>query len=120
MPAGETRAYMTRIRLLCCGSVLATLLGCSTAALSTRGSAVRVVSEAEGECSEVGTVTGKGGGYGGEWVPNDELVEYATNDARNKAAELGANVVQLDPPQLGSDKGTTTSAIRTGVAFRCR
>jgi len=51
-------------------------------------------------------------------IPNEDLIEYAMNDLRNKAAELGATHVQADPPQLGSGDGTTTTATVTGTAVR--
>jgi hypothetical protein len=62
---------------------------------------------------------GEGGGTLGNFVSNDQLVEYAMNDLRNKAAAKGATYVQSDPPQLGQGKGTTTTATITGTAYRC-
>jgi ABC-2 type transport system ATP-binding protein len=41
------------------------------------------------------------------------------NDARNKAAELGATHVTLSPPQLGGGKEGVTAATVTGFAYRC-
>jgi uncharacterized protein YbjQ (UPF0145 family) len=64
---------------------------------------------------------GKGGGtFGGSWIANEDLIEYAMNDMRNQAAELGANYVQHDPPTLGQGEGTTTTATITGTAYQCR
>jgi hypothetical protein len=67
---------------------------------------------------------GEGGGFGGGWVSNEQLVAYAMQDARNRAAAIGANKVQMGPPQLGvtgSSKGgmSTTSATVVGTAYRC-
>jgi hypothetical protein len=65
-------------------------------------------------------LTGEGGGtFGGKWISNDSLIEYAMNDLRNKAADRGANYVQSDPPQLGNGNGTTTTVTITGTAYRC-
>lgn len=52
-------------------------------------------------------------------VSNEDLIDYAMNDLRNKAAEMGSTHVRNDPPQLGSGDGTTTSATITGTAYRC-
>lgn len=71
-------------------------------------------------CKSLGYITGKGGGtFGGGFVSNEDLIEYAMNDLRNKAAELGANLVQHDPPTMGQGDGTTTSVTITGTAYAC-
>jgi hypothetical protein len=98
-----------------------TALACSTPALSPAASHVAVSrNPAPTACSPMGYLVGEGGGtFGGGWISNDQLIEYAMNDLRNKAAEQGANYVQSDPPQLGNGKGTTTTATITGTAYRC-
>lgn len=71
-------------------------------------------------CVDVGHVTGEGGGtFGGAWISNDSLIEYAMTDMRNKAGDRGANYVQHDPPSLGDGDGTTTTATVSGEAYRC-
>jgi hypothetical protein len=70
----------------------------------------------------VGEVVGESGGSGiagGRWVANDKLIDYAMSDVRNKASAAGANYVQVDPPQLGSSHGTTSTVTITGAAYRC-
>ena len=94
---------------------------CSTAGLTSAGA--RVVASPNpppAGCVEVKHLAGEGGGtFGGEFISNDDLVEYALNDLRNRAAEAGANYVQHDPPTLGSGDGTTTTATISGTAFTC-
>jgi len=94
---------------------------CSTAELTPAGARVAAGRGAPAEsCRPLGYLTGEGGGtFGGAYISNDKLVEYALNDLRNKAGELGANYVQQDPPQLGNGHGTTTTATVTGTAYRC-
>lgn len=106
--------------------VLAAILctSCTYASLSARGSGVSEVVSAPGpDCESLGTVYGRGGGLFGDLVANDALLEYAMNDARNKAAKLGATHLQFTAPQLGvmSSHGSTatTTATVVGVAFRC-
>ena len=96
-------------------------VGCSTPALSPQGASVAVSrNPAPSTCTSVGYLVGEGGGtFGGSWISNDDLVNYAMNDLRNKAANLGATYVQSDPPQLGNGKGTTTTVTITGTAYRC-
>jgi len=103
-------------------ALAATLLsGCSYAQILPTGSAVQPVTvPPAGDCRNLGVVTGKGGGGFGEMVANESLIEYATNDALNKAGERGATHLVLMAPTLGStSQGTTTSATLSGVAYRC-
>lgn len=73
-------------------------------------------------CKSLGYIVGRGGGsFGGSFVSNEDLVEYAMNDLRNQAAERGANYVQHDSPQLGvpGDDGATSTATISGTAYFC-
>jgi len=95
--------------------------GCSTPALSPEAARVAVSRNPPApDCTTVAYLVGEGGGtFGGAWIKNDQLLDYAMNDLRNKASAKGANYVQSDPPQLGQGKGTTTTATITGTAYRC-
>jgi hypothetical protein len=95
--------------------------GCSTPSLSPQGYGVSVSrNPPPPSCAAVGYIVGEGGGtFGGKWIANDDLIDYAMNDLRNKAANEGATYVQSDPPQLGNGHGTTTTVTITGTAYRC-
>lgn len=93
---------------------------CSYSVLNQRGYSVSIADAKPEACENLGTVTGKGGGAWGEFVPNESLIEYAMNDARNRAAELGATHVTLSPPQLGGGNGGISAATVTGFAYRCK
>lgn len=101
------------------------LTGCATARLSAGGErVVAMQSEPGGECTPLGTVIGEGGGsFGGSWISNAGLVDYAINDARNQAADMGATHVHLSTPALGSSGSdgsvSTTTATVVGTAYRC-
>jgi hypothetical protein len=113
---------LTRTLLAAVIAVLSTTaLACSTPALSPQAAHVAVARSAPPpSCTTVAYLVGEGGGtFGGKWIANDQLIEYAMNDLRNKAAARGANYVQSDPPQLGNGHGTTTTATITGTAYRC-
>lgn len=94
---------------------------CSTPALSPKAHDVVATRNAPGGgCQSLEYLVGKGGGtFGGGWVANEDLVEYAMNDLRNKGADLGANYIQTDPPMMGSGSGTTTTVTISGTAYRC-
>jgi len=97
------------------------LTGCNTPDLTQEGAKVVVSPDAPGEgCVELKYVVGRGGGtFGGEYIANEDLIEYAMNDLRNEAGKIGANYVRHDPPTLGEGDGTTTTATVSGMAFKC-
>jgi hypothetical protein len=98
------------------------IAACATASLSTRGQKVLPLASQPGpDCKNLGTVIGQGGGaFGGAYISNDKLMEYAMNDAMNKAAERGATHFQAaGAPSLGGYGGTTTTATVIGIAYRC-
>jgi hypothetical protein len=109
----------SRIALITFMAVAAS--ACSTAALSPEGARVTATrNPAPAGCKPLGYIVGQGGGtFGGGMVSNESLIEYAMNDLRNKAAELGGNYLQHDPPTLGQGDGTTTTATITGTAYAC-
>ena len=100
---------------------MAVALACATPSLSQGGSHVVPITAAPGpECQNLGVVIGQGGGsFGGGWISNNQLTEYAMNDALSQAAERGATHLEISPPQLGGGGGTTTTATETGIAFKC-
>lgn len=99
----------------------ALLASCKYAELRPEGAAVQAVTQPpSAECRNLGVVAGKGGGGFGELVSNEKLLEHATNDALNQAGERGATHLVLMAPSMGSgDRGATSSAMVTGVAYRC-
>ena len=99
--------------------------GCATvtAALTAPGTRVEIRQHmTEEHCDNLGPVFGKGGGaFGGAFISDERLMEYATNDLRNKAAVKGANVVVFSTHQMAGathKQGTSTATI-TGIAYRC-
>ena len=75
-------------------------------------------------CRSLGPVTGTGAGpCGSGWVSKKDLIAFAMDDLRNKAAELGANYVAPGIPEFsvaGEFHGTRTSMAGVrGTAYRC-
>jgi hypothetical protein len=119
--ATEAMMFGSKMRVSALVAIVWTLAACSTASLSSGGAQVAATRNPAPEgCKPLGYVVGKGGGtFGGGFVSNEDLIEYAMNDIRNKAAEAGANYLQHDPPTLGQGDGTTTTATITGTAYAC-
>lgn len=93
---------------------------CGTHDLSTAGQGVVASRDAPPvDCVEVGHFVGHEGGWDGDFISNDDLIEGALNDLRNEAGEAGANYVRHDPPTLGQTSGTTTTATVSGTGYRC-
>lgn len=109
----------SRIALVISGLLIG---ACSTPQLTPMGRGVVALrTPPVGHCQELGPVTGEGHGP----YSSQSLVEYATNDARNHAAELGATHVLTTSPALeysslyahnGQEVNTATM---TGTAYRC-
>jgi hypothetical protein len=113
----------SRAALAALSLVLVSVLssGCSTEDLTDAGAKVVASRNAPAvACTQLGFVVGHGGGtFGGGFISNDDLIEYAMNDLRNQAADLGGNYVQYDTPTMGDGDGTTTTATVSGTAYRC-
>lgn len=117
-----TRSLLARlVSSFALAAVALGLAACSTPALSPQGAKVVLSRNApQSDCTSLKYVVGHGGGtFGGGLIRNDDLVEYAMNDLRNKAGDLGATYVQHDPPQMGHGDGTTTTVTISGTAYRC-
>jgi hypothetical protein len=116
------RGREMRARVLCAvASIAFVSSGCETEELSSEGASVVASRNAPAaECSNVGHFVGYDGGWWeGSFITNDDLIEGAMNDLRNQVARAGGNYVQHDPPTLGQDDGTTTTAMVTGSGFHC-
>ncbi len=96
------------------------LMHCSAPSLSPMGRGVIAMGAPPGgRCEPLGPVTGEGRGV----FSSGSLIEYATNDARNQAAELGATHLHTMPPSLtysaSQQSAGVTGATVTGTAYRC-
>ncbi len=115
----------SQITVLSILSVLLLSQGCSTAELSTSGGKVELVSQLDRkDCKNLGPVFGKGGGsFGGSFISDEKLMEYAANDLRNNAAEKGATHVVTQTHQMGQAGGqygsATSTATQQGIAYSC-
>jgi hypothetical protein len=98
---------------------------CASVKLSEAGRNVKVVETIPSHCESLGLIAGEGGSSwtGGAYYKNATLIEYAQNDLKNKAAELGATHIIIKTTNLGETHGqyggTVTGANLTGTAYRC-
>jgi hypothetical protein len=95
---------------------------CSAIQLTPEGAKVEIVSTVPTNCTLLGKVKGSQGNWlTGEYTSEDNLMQGSRNDARNRAAALGANTVYLyvmDSPDSGINAGADNSTVG-GEAFRC-
>ncbi len=111
-----------KLKLAFITGAAAILAGCATAPATQQGAAVELVTERPKNCKFVGEVTGSHGNvFAGDFISDERLIQGARNDLRNKAAAMGANVVQVQntinskhPYSAGIVKSTVV-----GGAFQC-
>jgi|GEM_PF-231897 len=91
------------------------LEACSSTPLNPSASKV-VVSEIPpigANCKLLGQITGHQGNFvSGEWTSNEELEKGALNDLKNKAADMGANYLEILTTRQGG-----TGAVGAVVGF---
>lgn len=101
------------------------LAGCAATPLTPQASRILLTpNPAPKGCKYLGTVTGNQGNFfTGAWTSNAHLEEGATNVIRNKAADLGANYVQMFSNRAGvtGNEGgqQQTNVVYTGNAYNC-
>jgi hypothetical protein len=99
---------------------LALATNCTYVRTLDAGRSIKVVSTPPPNCEDVGDVAGSSGGSGAPWAGEDKLMNNAINDARNKAAKLGATHITTNPPQFAAVNGTVVRAIVVSKAYRCQ
>lgn len=114
---------MKAIVLIC---ILLIFAGCAATELTTGGQKVRVTNTEPGnDCEFLGVVTGsQGNAITGEWTSNENLETGAINDLRNKAAEMGGNLILILTNRAGQTTNTGGSGSQTNVTmtanvYRC-
>lgn len=98
------------------------LAGCAATTATPQGASVEITTERPNNCRAVGEVVGSQGNvFSGDFTSDEKLMQGARNDLRNKAAAMGANVVQIQNVQNSRhpySAGTVKSTV-IGVAFTC-
>lgn len=98
------------------------LAGCSATPVTDAGAAVEIVTARPANCKLVGEVVGSQGNvFSGDYTSDKNLMIGARNDLRNKAAAMGANVVQMQNT-LNSTHPYSAGAVKStivGTAFAC-
>lgn len=114
----------------------ASLVGCKASQLSADGTTVAVLYDEPVGCENLGVVIGQGGGLTGGYSKPSVVQESAENDARNRAAELGATHLLLHPeeveqgdargpdyqdtqPAMAHGSGTASTVRVAGTAYKC-
>jgi hypothetical protein len=129
-PGAHDRTRTRWLRAVFLGPLLVSALACRYPGLGPNAHAVDVTTlPPPASCTRVADIRGRAGTT---WPPaelfpeppiepqnSNDLLRYAMNDLRNRAADLGANYVQRSAPTLSAPWGRTTHAAYAGVAYRC-
>lgn len=114
---------MKRIMLIC---ALFMLAGCAATKLKPEGQHVIITTTEPGkDCEYLGVVTGsQGNAISGTFTSNEDLETGALNDLRNKAAELGGNILLILTQRAGQTTdeggaGRQTNVTITANVYRC-
>ena len=111
-------------------------LGCKADQLTGHGADIMLLDDDPPGCENLGVVTGFGGGMTGAYSKPSVNLMSAENDARNKAAALGATHLVLHPeevhqgenlqpaekdtrPAMATGSGTGSTVVIAGTAFKC-
>ena len=111
-------------RKLCSVLVFISVVGCSAQVVRPEARSVEIVNEApdKTKCKFVGEVVGSQGNWvTGDFTSNENLVVGARNELRNKAYELGGNIVYMQDMKNTNAWGSlgTTNTTAIGKAYRC-
>ncbi len=115
---------MKKVSLL---TVLLLFVGCASITLQPEAEKVRIVrTEPAKECEYLGEVTGDQGDWlTGAFTSNASLERGALNDLKNKAAEMGGNLVFILTDRAGSTTDRSSGVVRqtnvviTGSVYKC-
>jgi len=104
--------------------VLLIVAGCSAQAVRPEAQSVEIVNELpdKTKCKFIGEVVGSQGNWvTGDFTSNENLVVGARNELRNKAYELGGNVVYVQDLKNTNAWGSlgTTNTTAVGKAYKC-
>lgn len=104
------------------GAAAVLLGGCAATSVTPQGAQVELVTERPANCKMLGEVLGSQGNvFSGDFTSDQNLMLGARNDLRNKAAAMGANVVQMQNT-LNSTHPYSAGAVKSaivGTAFAC-
>jgi len=111
-------------RAFCLVLVAMSVVGCSAQVVRPEAQSVEIVNVApdKEECKFVGEVVGSQGNWAtGDFTSNENLVIGARNELRNKAYELGGNIVYVQDMKNTNAYGSlgTTNTTAIGKAYKC-
>tara|TARA_Y100001001_G_scaffold157512_1_gene175766 strand:+ start:26 stop:379 length:354 start_codon:yes stop_codon:yes gene_type:complete len=115
---------MSKSKMVLSLAVGLTLIGCSAHSVKPGAETVEIVIEQpdRDSCEFKGEIVGsQGNWFTGDFTSNENLVVGARNEARNKAYELGANVIYMQDMKNTNAWGSlgTTNTTAVGKAYKC-
>lgn len=105
-------------------SVMSVLAGCSAQSIKLGAQDVEIVNEQpdKSKCKFKGEIVGsQGNWFTGDFTSNASLVIGARNELRNKAHDMGANIVYIQDMKNTNAWGSmgTTNTTAVGKAYKC-
>jgi len=115
---------MKKILTSLSGIAILTLAACAAKTLTPGAEAIELVNERPdlSKCEYLGEIVGsQGNWFTGDFTANEDLVVGARNELRNKAYELGGNVVYIQDLEhsSSSDSLGTTNVTGIGKVYKC-
>jgi hypothetical protein len=111
------------------GAALLLLSGCAAQPLTPGAEKIRIMQTEPKGCKYVGEATGNQGNFfTGGWTSNENLETGARNTLKNKAMEMGGNVIVMltnragqtgQANAWGGGSSQQTNAVITGTVFNC-
>ena len=115
---------MNNFKLLGTLIISTALSACAATQVSEGARMVEIVNEKPDadKCNFVGEIVGSQGNWlTGDFTSNEDLVVGARNELRNKAHDLGANIVYIQDMSNTNAYGSlgTTNTTAVGKAYKC-
>jgi len=106
------------------GFTVLTLTACASTPLTLGAETIELVNDRPDstKCKYLGEIVGsQGNWFTGDFTANEDLVIGARNELRNKAYELGGNVVYIQDLEhsRASDSLGTTNVTGIGKVYKC-
>jgi hypothetical protein len=98
------------------------LAGCAAIQATPQGATVELSTEKPQGCKLVGEAVGtQGNSFTGDFTSDANLLQGARNDLRNKAFDMGGNVVHVQAMNNSSASGSwgTTNSSVVGEVYSC-
>ena len=115
---------MSKLQVIILGVTVLGLAACAAKSLNVGAEKVELVNELpnKSNCEYLGEIVGsQGNWFTGDFTANEDLITGARNELRNKAHELGGNIVHVQDLEHSSASNSlgTTNVTSIGKVYKC-